>query len=71
MNLTNECKPEFNPCLGKILWRRAWQSTLVLLPREPHGQRNLAVCSPQGRTELDTTAAAAAKLINNVMISFR
>ena len=59
------CRPGFHPWVRKIPWRRAWQSTLVLLPREPHGQRNLAVCSPQGRTELDTTAAAAAaKLIN-------
>jgi len=24
----------FNPCVGKIPWRRAWQSTPVFLPRE-------------------------------------
>ena len=28
-------------------WRRAWQSTLVFLPVESHGQRNLADHSPQ------------------------
>ena len=25
----------FDPWIGKILWRRAWQSTPVLLPGEP------------------------------------
>jgi len=33
---------EFIPWLGKILWRREWQSTLVFLPGESHGQRSLA-----------------------------
>ena len=32
----------FDPCVGKIPWRRAWQPTLVLLPEEFHGQRSLA-----------------------------
>ena len=31
----------FNPCVGKILWRRAWQPTPVFLPGESHGQRSL------------------------------
>ena len=30
---------------------------LVLLPRESHGQRSLAGCSPEGRTESDMTEA--------------
>ena len=29
----------FNPCIGKIPWRRKWQSTPVILPVESHGQR--------------------------------
>ena len=29
-----------------ISWRRAWQSTLVFLPRESHGQRSLVGYSP-------------------------
>ena len=33
------------------------QATLVLLPRESHGQRSLVGCSPYGPTELDTTEA--------------
>ena len=40
----------FGPWLGKIPWRRARQPTPVFLPREPHAQRSLAGCSPQGRT---------------------
>ena len=31
----------FNPCVGKIPWRRAWQPTPVFLPGESHGQRSL------------------------------
>ena len=38
-------------------WRRAWQSTPIFLPGESHGQRNLAVYSPQGHKELDMTEA--------------
>ena len=37
-----------NPWVGKIPWRRAWQPTLVFLPGESHGQRNLVGCSPLG-----------------------
>ena len=36
----------FNPSVGKIPWRRAWQPTLVFLPGESHGQRSLAGYSP-------------------------
>ena len=39
-------RPGFDPWVRKIPWRRAWQATLVLLPRELHGQRSLAGCSP-------------------------
>ena len=35
-----EC--EFNPWVGKIPWRRAWQPAVVFLPGESHGQRSLA-----------------------------
>ena len=31
----------FNPWVGKIPWRRKWQSTPVLLPGKSHGQRRL------------------------------
>ena len=31
----------FDPWVGKILWRRQWQPTPVLLPGESQGQRKL------------------------------
>ena len=53
-----KCKRRgFEPWVGKIPWRRAWQHTPVFLPGESHGRRSLAVYSPQSRTELDTTEA--------------
>ena len=36
----------FNPWVGKIPWRRAWQPTPVFLPGKSHGQRSLAGYSP-------------------------
>ena len=33
----------FDSWVGKIPWRRKWQSTLVFLPGKSHGQRSLAV----------------------------
>jgi len=38
----------FNPCVGKIPWRRAWQRTPVFLLGESHGQRSLAGYNPWG-----------------------
>ena len=49
------CKAGFNPWVGKILWRRKWQPTPVLLPRKLHGWRSLVGYSPWGCKELDTT----------------
>ena len=47
--LVAQCRtPGFNPWVGKIPWRRAWQPTPVLLPREAHGWRSLVGCSPWG-----------------------
>ena len=46
----------FDPWVGKIAWRRAWQTTPVFLPGESHGQRSLAGYSLQG---CKVTAAAA------------
>ena len=41
--------------MGLIPWRRKWQPTPVYLLGESHGQRNLAVYSPWGFKESDTT----------------
>ena len=45
----------FDPWIRKIPWRRKWQSTLVFLPGESHGQKSLVGYSPRGRKGLDTT----------------
>ena len=45
----------FDPWVGKIPCRRAWQPTPLFLPRESHGQRSLKGYSPWGCKELDTT----------------
>ena len=45
----------FDPWVGKIPWRSAWQPTPVFLPGEAHGQRSLVCYSPWGRRESDTT----------------
>ena len=45
----------FDPWVGKIPWRRAWQHTPVFWPGESHRQRSLVRCSQWGHKELDTT----------------
>ena len=45
----------FNPWVGKISWRRKWQSTSVLLPGKSHGQRILVGYSPRSCKESETT----------------
>ena len=45
----------FNPWVGKMPWRRAWQPTPGFLPGESHGQRTLGGYSPWGCEESDMT----------------
>ena len=45
----------FDPWVGKILWRRKWQPTPVLLPGKSHGWRSMVGYSPWGHKESDTT----------------
>ena len=51
----NAGDPGFNPWVGKIPWRRAWQPTPVFLPGESHGQRSLVGYGSWGCKESDTT----------------
>ena len=44
-----------DPLVGKIPWRREWQSTPIFLPGEFHGQRKLVGYSPRGHKESDRT----------------
>ena len=48
-------RPGFDPWVGKISWRRKWQSTPALLPGKSHGPQSLVGYRPWGRKELDTT----------------
>ena len=45
----------FDPWVGKVPWRRAWQPTPVFLPGESHGQKSLASYSLWGHEESDMT----------------
>ena len=47
-------RPGFDPCVGKIPWRRQWQPTLVLLPGKSHGWRSLVGHSPWGKSRHDS-----------------
>ena len=46
----------FDPSVGKILWKRECQPTLVFLPGEFHGQRSLAGYSPLGHSWATNTS---------------
>ena len=54
-------RPGFDPWVGKILWRRAWQPTLVFLPGKFHEQRSLDGYNPRDRKESDTTGHTHSK----------
>ena len=48
-------KPRIDSWVGKIPWRREWQSTPVIFLGEFHGQRSLEGHSPWGPKEADMT----------------
>ena len=48
-------RPRFDPWVGKIPWRRKWQSTPVFMPGKSHRGRSLVGYSPWGHKESDTT----------------
>ena len=50
-------RPDFNPRVGKIPWRKEWISTSVFLPGKFHEQRSPVGYSPWDHKELDTTEA--------------
>ena len=48
-------RPEFNPWIRKIPWKREWLPTPVFLPGESHGQRSLMGYSSWCHKGPDTT----------------
>ena len=49
----------FNPWVGKIHWKRAWQLTPVFLLGKSHGQKSLTRYNAQGHQESDMTEVTA------------
>ena len=45
----------FHPWVGKMPWRRKWQSIPIFMPGKSQRQRNLAGCSPWSHKELNMT----------------
>ena len=54
-NLLQCRRPQFDPWVGKIPWKRERLPTPVFLPGGFHGERSLVGYSPWGHKELDTT----------------
>ena len=54
-NLPANQRCRFNTWVGKISWRRKWQTAPVFLPGKSHGQRSLVGYNPQYYKELDRT----------------
>ena len=52
-------RQRFDPWVGKIPWRRAWQPTPVFLPGESAWTEELGSYNPLDRKELDTTEATS------------
>ena len=61
-------RPEFDPWIRKIPWRRKWQSTPVFLPGKSYGQRSLAGYSPWGHKESKMTERLTLSLFTGNMI---
>ena len=64
-------RPGFNPWVGKIPWRRKWQSTPVLLSGKSRGQRSLVGYSPWGRKESNTTGRLHVHVYGYSIFNFR
>ena len=55
MQETEKIRWGLDPRVGKMPWRRKWQSTLAFLPGESHEQKSLEGYSPWGNRRLDVT----------------
>ena len=60
---------EFDSWVGKILWRRKWQSTPVFLPGKSHWQRSLEGSKSQTRLKWLSRQHSQAFLMNLSFLS--
>ena len=65
-----DIRDEFDPWVGKIPWRRAWQPTAVFLPGEFHVQKSLVDYSPWGHKELDTNERLSSSMDSSLWICY-
>ena len=63
-----DMRHRFDPWVGKIPWRRAWQPTPVFLPGESHGQRSLVGYSPCGHKEAVTKSWTQLKWLSTWVV---
>ena len=70
-NLPVSAGDRFDPWVGKIPCRRAWQPTPVFLPGQSHGQRSLEGPSPRGHKESDPTGATEPACMQPVQHNLR
>ena len=61
-------RPRFDPWVGKVSWRRAWQPTSVCLPGESLGQRSLY--SPWSCRESDMIEQLIHTMSTAVLVKF-
>ena len=59
----------FHPWIGKIPWRRKWQSTPVFLLGKSHGQRCLVVYSPWSSKRVGHDSETKQKQQNLIILS--
>ena len=59
----------FDPWVGKIPWKKAWQPSPVFWPGEFHGQRSLEGYSLWGHKQLDTTEPLSLSVVSPINIS--
>ena len=66
---TGDWETGFNPWVGKIPWRRAWQPTPVFFPGESQGHKSLVGYSPWGcRVGYDWCNLAQIKMVFPVVM---
>ena len=56
----------FDPWVGKMPWRRKWQTTPIFLPGTFCGQRSLVGYSPWGSKQSDTTEQTSTEIESEV-----